>query len=57
MSRCGGCNLYWPEGKDNFGVTCEGDCDPETCASNLQGLVFQLRDALETKNEKEKCNV
>ena len=44
MSRCGSCDLYWPsEDKDNFGVTCRGDCGVEECADKLQDLVLNLR--------------
>ena len=31
------------EDKDNFGVTCRGDCGVEECADKLQDLVFNLR--------------
>ena len=44
MSRCGSCDLYWPsEDKNNFGVTCRGDCGVEECADKLQDLVLNLR--------------
>ena len=44
MSRCGSCDLYWPsEDKNNFGVTCIGDCGVEECADKLQDLVLNLR--------------
>ena len=50
MSRCGSCDLYWPsEDKDNFGVTCRGDCGVEECADKLQDLVFNLRVELARK--------
>lgn len=52
MSRCGGCDLYWPNGKENFGVFCPGDCEPEECANNLCRLVFKLRAALEQSEKK-----
>ena len=42
MSRCGSCDLYWPNGKENFGVVCQGDCSTEECAENLQDLVNHL---------------
>lgn len=52
MSRCGNCDLYWWAGKENFGVTCHGDCSAEECAENLQDLVDHLRNELK-KYEKE----
>lgn len=52
MSRCGSCDLYWPSGdKDNFGVTCKGDCGVEECADKLQDLVFDLRVELARVNK------
>lgn len=51
MSRCGSCDLYWSEGKENFGVTCEGNLGVEECADNLQSLVFNLRNQLEEQGE------
>lgn len=45
MSRCGSCDLYWPDGKDNFGITCPGNCPMEECVDKLQDLIIQLRDA------------
>lgn len=47
MSRCGGCDLYWPDGKNNFGITCSGNCSIEECAQNLQSLIGMLRDAMD----------
>ena len=35
MSRCGSCDLYWPNGKENFGVVCQGDCSAEECAKAI----------------------
>lgn len=51
MSRCGSCDLYWPEGKNNLGITCPGDQDVETCADNLQDLVHRLRMSMEPPKE------
>lgn len=38
MSMCGSCPLYWDEDEDyeneNFGITCEGNTDRETCVYN-----------------------
>lgn len=53
MSRCGGCDLCWPNGKENFGVSCQGDCEVEEYASNLNSLVSRLRSALESSREEE----
>lgn len=54
MSRCGSCDLYWSKNKNNFGVTCDGNCLAEECADNLQDLVAQLRDELEKSNNTRK---
>lgn len=51
MSCCGSCDLYWPEGKENYGITCPGDQCQEECVSNLQSLISQLRTAMETPKE------
>lgn len=52
MSRCGSCDLYWPNGKNNFGVTCGGNCSAEECADNLQTLVIELRKELQKRGGK-----
>lgn len=56
MSRCGSCDLYWPNGKRNFGVVCQRNCSEEECAENLQDLIYQLRNELEKSNEKDLGN-
>ena len=43
MSRCGSCDLYWSEGKNNHGVECGGNLGVEECADNLQRLIACLR--------------
>ena len=58
MSRCGGCDLYWPDGKENFEVSCQGNCEAEECANNLCRLILKLRAALEQSEKKvEKKNL
>lgn len=44
MSRCGSCDLYWPsDDRDNFGITCEGNCGAEECTEKLLDLISSLR--------------
>lgn len=51
MSRCGNCRLYWSEGHNNYGITCDGNCDIEECVTNLQDLVSALSTELKNKTE------
>lgn len=43
MSKCGSCDLYWNEEKNNYGITCSGNCGDEECVDNLQSLICELR--------------
>lgn len=53
MSMCGSCPLYWDEDEDyeheNFGITCEGNTDRETCVYNLLNLINELYSRVEQK--------
>ena len=51
MSMCGSCPLYWDEDNEdeNFGISCEGGMDRETCVYNLLELINELRN--QTKHD------
>lgn len=57
MSRCGSCDLYWPEGKENYGITCEGNLGVEDCAEKLQDLISNLRNDLSKANSKKETEL
>ena len=57
MSRCGSCDLYWSEEKDNYGITCQGNLGVEDCAEKLQDLIFNLRSDLSKVNSKKETEV
>lgn len=57
MSRCGSCDLYWSEGKNDYGITCEGNLGVEDCAEKLQDLIFNLRSDLSKAKSKEETKV